>query len=465
MDLMRRNCMRFLTSALMLFASAASAAMPAPVELARAATALLDRATPSDGPGAVVLIARGDKVLYRGARGMANLELGVPLAAGQVFRIGSVTKMFTAATVLKLVDSGRLSLNDPLSRFLPDYPGAKDITIHQLLNHTSGVPDYANFPDVSAAQDADTQVLIAIFRDKPLDFASGSDWAYSNSGYVLLGAVIEKVTGQDWYAAMHQQVLEPLRLRHTFFATDTPIVPGRVSGYSRGEQGQLVNAGYLTGPGADGALAASTEDLFHFMRALGAGRLLGADSFRRMTTPQPTASGKPTDYGYGMMLTKIRGVTALEHNGGISGFAAQVTYLPAAEITVVTLVNSDTYVPNAGSLGHQLAAIALGDPFPEVHPIHLSESQLRQLVGVYRVDAKGIRTLSLRNGTLYSQRGDGPARPLIPTSPDQFYFAADSVDNMTAVRDSSGNVTGLDFFDGARGEAVRQPRIEGGSLP
>jgi len=439
-------------------AHAAIAVQPSAATVAQQADSTLKRVVPADGPGAAVLIARGDQVLYRGARGMASLELGVKLSPQQLFRIGSVTKMFTAATVLKLVDAGQLSLQDPLSKFLPDYPGGDNITIHQLLNHTSGIKDYAQIPDVSGAQDADTAALIAIFKGQPVDFPPGTDWAYSNSGYVLLGAVIEKLSRHSWFETMRQQLLEPLHLRHTLYATDLPLVPGRVAGYSRDQHGQLTNAGYLIGPGADGALAASLDDLFNWMRALNTGQVLSPGSYQKMITPQPNNSGKPTNYGYGMMLTRVRGAPVLEHDGGISGFAAQLAYLPSQQITVVTLVNTDTYKPNAAALGHQMAAIALGQPYPEIHPVTLSESQLRPLTGVYRIDERTQRTLTLRDGVLYSQRGDGPARPLIATSPDQLYFDANSIDGMTAVRDASGAVIALDFFDSASDSTAREPR-------
>ncbi len=446
-------------------AHAAIAPQPGAATVARQAGLILKRAAPADGPGAAVLIARGDQVLYRGARGMASLELGVKLSPQQLFRIGSVTKMFTAATVLKLVDAGKLSLQDPLSRFLPDYPGGDRITIHQLLNHTAGIKDYAQIPDATGAQDADSAALIAIFRNQPADFAPGTDWAYSNSGYVLLGAVIEKLSGHSWFDTMQQQLLEPLHLAHTLYGTDLPLVPGRVAGYSRDEHGQLVNAGYLIGPGADGALASSLDDLFHWMRALNSGQVLSPASYQKMITPQPNASGKPANYGYGMVLTKVRGVPVLVHDGNISGFASQLAYVPSQRITVVTLVNTDTYKPNAGALGHQLIAIALGQPYPVVHPVKLSDSQLRPLAGTYRIDDRTVRTLSLRDGVLYNQRGDGPPRPLIATSPDQLYFDADSIDNLSTVRDASGAVTALDFFDSGSDSTAREPRVTAPSSP
>jgi len=169
------------------------------------ASKLLDSVSTADGPGAAILVDRGDTIVFRQARGSANIELGVPLAPTKVFRIASVTKIFTAALVLKLAEEGKLSLDDTLARTLPDFPGAQSITIRQLLSHTAGLSDKSLLGDGAPGvlrQDMTLSALTVLIAKEPLRFTPGSSQAYANAGYILLGAVIEKATGKPWYGAM-----------------------------------------------------------------------------------------------------------------------------------------------------------------------------------------------------------------------------------------------------------------------
>ena len=195
-----------------LFATAATAAaLPSDAEIAAYGERLLAEAVPdADGPAVAVLIARRDTVLFQGARGRASIELGVAATPETVFRIASVTKQFSAAALLALIDDGRATLDDPLSKYLPDFPNAASITLAQLLNHTSGVRSYTDIPgymDTRIRADLDTAGLIAVFRDEPVDFKPGERWAYNNSGYILVGAVIEKIAGKPWHVVLQERVL------------------------------------------------------------------------------------------------------------------------------------------------------------------------------------------------------------------------------------------------------------------
>ena len=192
--------------------SAALADLPNKTQLSAYAEQMLADAYPADGPGAAVLIARGDEVLYRGARGLASVELKVPLSADHAFRIGSVTKQFAAAGLLKLIDAGKVSLDDRLTKFLPEFPNGANITVRQLLDHTSGVKSYTGIPGVMDGPirlDLSTAALVATFQDQPVDFAPGAGWAYNNSGYVLVGAVIEAASGKAWHAHLTESILAP----------------------------------------------------------------------------------------------------------------------------------------------------------------------------------------------------------------------------------------------------------------
>lgn len=406
------------------FAAATAIAKP-PTDSAMAtyATQLMQANYPSDGPGAVALVVRGDKVIFRGARGMASVQLNVPLNPEQVLRIGSVTKQFAAAALLKLVDDGKVSLDDTLEKYLPDYPNAKAITIMQLLNHTAGVKSYTDIADIMNGpirRDVSTAELIDTFKDKPIDFVPGADWAYNNSGYVLVGAVIEAVSGMSWDAYLSSALLVPAGLKHTQYGADDRVIAGMVQGYSKAAE-TVVPAAFLsmTQPHAAGALVSSVDDLHRWNRALHGGTLLKAASYRAMITPIGKAVDH--DYGFGIGVSSLRGTPMLSHGGGIFGFSSHLLYLPDEPLSVVVLQNSDSS-RDAAVIAIKLGAYALGKPFPEAKAIDVDDVMLASYVGVYRVDEKNVRELRLIDGVLSSQRTGGPVYKLMPVAADQFLF-------------------------------------------
>lgn len=421
---------------------------------------LLEQNYQTDAPGAVVLVARGDEVLYRGARGMASIELGVPLATDQVFRIGSVTKQFAAATVMKLIDQGKLKLDDPLSKFVPDYPNGDAITVLQLLNHTSGVKSYTGIPGVMAGpirQDLSTAALIDSFKNQPVDFAPGTAWAYNNSGYVLVGAVIESVTGQPWYLGIQQELLAPAGLSKTQFGGDNLLIPGMARGYGA-EQGKVIPAPYLsmTQPHAAGALVSTVDDLFRWNRALHGGKLLSKSSYQQMITP--TGAAKEAEYGFGIGPGTVRGQAQLSHGGGIFGFTSHLLYLPKEEISVAVLQNTDAGGGPA-SIAIKLAAMALGDPYPELKPIEVEPGALARLEGVYRIDDQTVRVLRVVDGELTSQRGGGVQLKLVPIEADVFLFD-DGLTQLRVERDDDNEVSGVRVIQNGEGEGQVAERTE-----
>jgi len=430
----------------------------------RKAEPYLEPYSAADAPGIVVLVARGDQVLLRRACGMANVELGVPLSPDDAFRIGSNSKQFTAATILKLAGSGKLSLTDPLSKFLPDYPNGQNITIHQLLNHTSGVFDYTEAPDFlrNSRADVDLPTLIATFRNHAPDFPPGTGSRYSSSGYVLLSAVIEKATGKSWDQAIQEMILTPLALNHTGYAAELPIVHGRAAGYSRGEHGEVTNATYVSVAQASGAggLTSTADDLFRWTRALHTDRVLPRERYQQMITPVPNASGKPTDYGYGLFVNELRGETMLWHGGLIPGFTTLVGYLPRSQVTVIVLANSDAPAPDPEILMRQLAAAAIGNPYPVRHAVTLADAQLHEMEGVYRIDDRTRRVLLVRDHQLYSQRGDGEPKRLLASSADELYFDG-SLDYFVVARNAAGKIVALEQFVNGEPPAVRQEKLDG----
>ena len=430
-------------------ASGSAKPVPSAQEIAAYGERLLAAAVPDEnGPGMAVLIARGDEVLFRAARGRANIELGVALSPDHVFRIGSVTKQFAAAVLLRYVDQGKARLDDPLSKYLPDFPNAKAITLHQLLNHTSGVHSYTDLPgymEEGVRLDRDTKGMLAVFKDHAVDFAPGEKWSYNNSGYVLVGAVIEAISGKPWHVALDDELLKPLALAHTGHGDDKRVIAGFVSGYSLGANGEVARGGLLsmTQPHAAGALVSTVDDLLRWNLALHRGKVLKPETYARMTTPEGIASKAPGRYGYGIEVASVRGFRALGHGGGIHGFLSNLTYLPDSGLTAVALRNADGQEPPP--IDRRLLAFALGDPYPESTPVDVPEADLKTLEGVYRLDAQTMRVLRVIDGKLTSQRSGGSVHVLIPIGGDRFAFA-NSLTRIEIERDADGAVRGLRFL-------------------
>jgi len=438
-------------------------AMPGSAEVARQARQLLEANYASDGPGAAVLVMRGDEVLFRGARGEADVAGHVPLSPAATFRIGSLTKQFSAAGLLLLVEDGKVSLDDPLSKFLPDYPNGAAITVRELLNHTSGVKSYTGIPGYMVdpiRKDLTTAQLVAVFKDLPVDFAPGQGWAYNNSGYVLVGAVIEAVTGEPWYRFLNQRLFKPLGMAHTGYGADPVFVARQVQGYTRdGDATVPASPLSMTQPHAAGALLSTVDDLQTWNRALHEGRVLQAATYQQMITP----SGKATDaqYGFGLARQTLRGRDGIAHGGGINGFSTVLAYLPGPDIGVVVLQNVDGNGRGQGpeAIARRLAAIALGDPYPAGTPVAVDTAVLKQAEGVYRVDAGITRVLRVMDGALTAQRTDGQRSTLTPISADTFLYP-DGFNRLVLNRDPSGRVTAMRFFPDGEGEGMVAPRTE-----
>lgn len=428
----------------------APAAAPASADVARYARDLLAGTYDDKGPGAAVLVARGDQVLFRGAVGRSDIAAGTALSPDQLFRIGSVTKQFAAAGLLKLVEDGKVKLDDPLSKFVPGYPNGDKVTVLMLLNHTSGIKSYTGIPGYMVSEirkDLTTTQLIAAFKDQPVDFAPGEKWAYNNSGYVLVGAVIEAASGMAWYDYLDKAFFKPLGMSNTGYGGDPGLVARQAGGYT-GDGDKVVPMRVLsmTQPHAAGALVSTVDDLLKWNRALHEGRVLKAETYRRMITPEGPAV--PAAYGFGIGPGKVRGVPMVGHSGGIFGFASQLSYLPESDITVVVLQNSDEG-PSAASVASRLAAAALGNPYPDLKAVPVDAAVLKAAEGVYRFDATTTRTLRLVDGKLTAQRSGGQPSVLTAIGKDDFLYA-DGFNRLKLERDAKGAISGMRFM--ANGE-------------
>jgi CubicO group peptidase (beta-lactamase class C family) len=398
------------------------------MDLTQAIDALMEPVCKPSEPGAAVIVARNGTVVFRKGYGLANLELAVPIEPHMVFRLGSITKQFTAVAILMLVEQGALSLDDDITTFWPDYPThGHPITVEHLLTHTSGIKSYTSMPEWLSLwrKDMTVEEIIDLFKDQPMDFAPRERWAYSNSCYHLLGAIIEKVSGQTYEEYLKQRIFDPLGMTHSCYDHAERIVPGRVAGYQKGREG-YENAPYLsmTHPYAAGGLLSSVDDLVLWDEALYTDKLLAQHTLERAFRPAVLRTGASTGYGYGWEITSYEGHRMIEHSGGIPGFRTDAIRLPDDHLFVAVLMNSTAGEPPPEQLAVKIAALAIGHPYQEPVAITLDTATLDAYVGVYQVDEdEQAEQVVTRDGDHLSiQRTGGQREDIFPLSSTEFFF-------------------------------------------
>jgi CubicO group peptidase (beta-lactamase class C family) len=417
----------------------------------------------ADQPGAAALVAKGDEIVFRGAVGMADLELSVSLAPDMVFEIGSLTKQFTAAAIMLLAEEGRVAVSDPMTRHLPTYPSyGQNITIEHLLTHTSGIVSYTGIPGYMAARvrnDVTVQQLIDVFKDLPVEFAPGARYAYNNSGYILLGAIVEAASGMRYEDFVRKRFFEPLGMKSAYYGCATCIIPRRASGYDNGPNGPR-NQQYLsfTQPYAAGSLMMTVDDMHRWTRALFGGKLVSVASLKQMTTPYALKNGETTGYGYGLGITTLRGRRAVRHGGGIFGFATNAVYLPEQNVFAAVFSNNAGGGLDPGLATSKLAALALGDPFTEFTEVTVPEDVLRRYVGVYEVSKDVRRTVTFRDGALYTQRTGAQPIRASAASPTRFFYRT-SVSYFDFVIEN-GRVTAMVMYPDGGPQAERAVKVQ-----
>lgn len=420
-------------------------------------------------PGATILVTRDGKPILRRAYGMADLEQGVPMRPGRVLEIGSITKQFTAIAILQLVEQGKIGLGDEITKFLPDYPTqGKKITIEHLLTHTSGIQDMTEMPSFPSTMRTDVtpQELIDRFKNEPMGFTPGTKWQYDNSGYVLLGAILEKVSGESYGDYLQKHVFPRAGLTNTRYCDLAAIIPGRARGYEK-EDGHYVNADYLsmTLPFAAGALVSTVDDLAKWTDAIATGKVVSPALVQRAWTSAKLDDGSATGYGYGWIVGNAFGTRVIQHDGSINGFASAELWMPEKKVFVAVLSNLGSGGTDVTFVANQLASYAIGRPFDPV-AITLPTEKLQEYTGVYRLDEKTIRTISLENGQLFSQRTGGGKAPIKASASDVF-FIDKSLTTFTFERNSSGKVIALtvDTLEAPPSRAVKTEETAARNVP
>lgn len=378
----------------------------------------------ADGPGAAVGVElRGER--YEACRGLANLEWRAPVDADTVFRIASLTKSFTAAAIVRLAEDGKLGLDDPIDRHLPNFSAAGGIILRHLLNHMSGVGDYTMDPDFMGRRvrnDHSTAELVAIIAALPRDFAPGERCVYNNAGYVLLGAVIEACSSLTYADYLRQAFFAPLGLAHTRYLHDDELVPKRAAGYSRTPDLRPAPPLAMTNPHGAGALGSTVGDLLTWFRALREGRVVSSAGYRAMTAPARPRDGRDLTRGFGLFRYSLHGDTVISHSGEIFGFRAHFAHWPAHELTVVALANSSPFPVER--LAHGLARRALGHPDAAPSPIKLDPDLLAASAGRFMLHTTEVIDLAPLDGGLTSNFPFPGARYL-PFTDDRFFLTAD----------------------------------------
>ena len=368
-----------------------------------------------------VLVARGNQVLFSKGYGFADLEWNISNSPHTKFRLGSVTKQFTAASVLLLEERGKLRVDDPVKKYMPDAPAAWDkITIFHLLTHTSGIPNFTGFPDYPKLEPFATNAaeLVARFRDKPLDFEPGEKWNYSNSGYILLTYLIEKISDVSYEKFVQDNLFIPLGMNDSGVDSNSRVIANRASGYVYSHN-KFENAGFvhMSIPQGAGALYSTTEDLLKWEQGLFGGKLLKAASLEKMTTPFKN------NYAMGLGVETSGGHKVIEHGGGIEGFNTELEYYPEDKLTVVVLRNVNVGGGDPGQIAKQLAAVAHGEAVKltsEREEITVDPTVLSRYVGTYQFPF-GNMVISLENNQLMTRLGNQPQVPIFAESETMFF--------------------------------------------
>ncbi len=442
-------------------ATASQATIPAPASLESRVDSLLAPVFKPGTPGAVVLVTKDGRPLLRKAYGMASLELGVPMEPGHILRIGSMTKQFTAAAILMLMERGKLRLDDPISKLLPDFPlQGRTVTVEHLLTHTSGLTSYTDVPEWRPLQRKDMTVaeILAMTKDKPFEFEPGTKYAYCNSGYILLGAIIEKAAATTYEDFLKKNILEPLGLKDTSYDSPARIIPRRVPGYGPGGSGGFGNADYLsmTQPYAAGSLLSSVDDLAAWNEALLAGKLLKRETLERAWADHKLRDGSPTGYGYGWGVGAYDGKRMVSHTGGIHGFASIGILLPEERLQVIMLTNSAIPDRAPGRFASQILGLALGKPLPsERAAVKVAPEILDLYAGEYELQP-GFVIKFFRQGEKFMTQATGQgAFEIFPESETKFFLKV--VDGqMEFVKDASGKVTGMVLTQNGRNMTAKR---------
>lgn len=379
-----------------------------------------------DGPGYVIKISQDGKLLYEKAIGLANISIGEELTVDHIFRIGSISKQFTAIAILQLIEQGTICLNDPLSAFIKDYPQMKDvITIEHLLTHTSGIKNYTDI-DTWTEEMRTLPIrplqLIELFKNIPIEYYPGTEFRYNNSGYVLLGYIIEKVSGLSYSEYLDKYIFVPLELNDTFYGDGDFDKTNRAIGYTVYEYGEYIRdrALHMDHPYAAGALVSTASDLEKWTNAIFEDQFISDSLMKLAHTNYVLTDGESVNYGYGWFLNEINETKVIRHSGGINGFSTAMAYLPNEKLFITVLSNSKH--KSSDLLMKELVMTCLNIPKSTPEEIRVDPDQLKLYSGVYEFDNQELYYVSLEKNHLVIKGKDQEKVVLSPVGKHTFYI-------------------------------------------
>jgi CubicO group peptidase (beta-lactamase class C family) len=423
----------------------------------------------SNAAGVSVLAARDGLVLFEKGYGLADMVHEIPATTETKFRIGSISKQFTAAAILKLQEQGKLSVTDKLSKYIPDWPRGDEVTLHHLLTHTSGIHSYTDKSDFmqKVTNSVQTLELINSFKDDPYDFDPGKKWKYDNSGYFLLGYIVEKVSAQNYADFLRQNFFAPLGMTNTGVHRADLKLANEALGYSY-ENGRFTPAVNwdMSWAGGAGALYSTVGDLYRWNEALFGGKVLSAASLKAAFTAVRTEESKDEKvedgYGYGWGVSHFRGVEEISHGGGLNGFSTYLLRLPEQHFTAAVLANALPGDPAAGTSGlaHSVAELCVGTelkPRPVIQAnSDLSVAALDAVTGRYDYGI-GILTVTREGKRLFAQLGQQPRVELFPKSETEFFWKVVDA-QVSFFKDKDGNVTKAVHHQS--GQTINAPKLK-----
>jgi CubicO group peptidase (beta-lactamase class C family) len=418
--------------------------------------------------GLSVCIAKDDQILVSRGYGVADAEWRNPVGEDTVFRVCSISKQFEAAAILRLAEQHKLSLDDDIRKYLPEFPEKpKVITIRHLLSQTSGLPSYTDAPGFDDGPDGfggvdHTRTLsheeaLAPVKDKPLAFEPGAAFQYSNTNSYLAGMIIERVAGKPYAQVFREELAAPAELQHTAYYEGKELIPRRARGY------QFIGGKFVHEPGplwtnayAGGAVVSTARELVQWNQALAGGRVLSKDSYALLTTPQKLANGNTPPYALNWWVDDFHGHRRFWHSGHGAGFNAMLACFPDDHVTIAVLSNSTAIEAPEVARDLALAALNISVPAPAEKP--MSDEALRPFTGTYVLgDGPGAPrvVISIKDAHLVGDDGVHPPVRLLCTGPMTFVFDTDPT-----VRSTFSGSPPLGFVLNDNGRASKWTRRE-----
>src|SRR5436190_11501636 len=416
-----------------------------------------------EASGIAVLVARDGNVLYRKGFGYADIKNKIPVRPDTKFRIGSVTKQFTAAAILKLQENGSLSVNDKLSKFIPDFPRGDEVTIHQLLTHTSGIHSYTNNDDFigQVTKTISPDSLVNLIKKHPYDFNPGEKWQYNNSGYFILGYIISKISGKPYAQYLKETFFDPLHMDNTGVHYAGIKLENEAKGYARNGSKYVEALNWdMSWAGGAGSIYSTVDDLEKWNQALYGGKVLSEKSLAAALTPVVLKNGEEVNprYGYGLGFNKFRGEDIDGHSGGLHGFVTQLSYYPKEKLTVVMF--SNTAEPEVNFDPTKIAEAFLWskmDKQTSYSELAVKPTNLQRFTGRYELANIGVLTISADHDKLFAQVGGQAKVEIFAMAEDEFFLKVVDA-RIKFIKDEKGEINQLIVFQ--NGQEIKGKKLK-----